>query len=97
MKGRSRTFVMEGRADVDVRAPGRADVGQRRLDGVVRPELGGASGQRTGGSARARGRTVSISMTVLKPFSDSLEIGARKFPAAPAKVIHQRRRNRTEM
>lgn len=28
-------------------------------------------------------RTVSISTTVLKPFSDSLEIGARKFPAAP--------------
>ena len=26
---------------------------------------------------------MSISMTVLKPFSDSLEIGARKFPAAP--------------
>ena len=29
-------------------------------------------------------RTVSISMTVLNPFSDRLEIGARKFPAAPA-------------
>jgi len=28
-------------------------------------------------------RTVSISMTVLKAFSDSPERGARKFPAAP--------------
>ncbi len=33
--------------------------------------------------------TVSISMTVLKPFSDNLAIGARKFPAAP--VIGERK------
>ena len=31
--------------------------------------------------------TVSISNTVLKAFSDMPEIGAKKFPAAPRKII----------
>ena len=41
-------------------------------------------------TARREVRTVSISMTVLKPFSDSLEIGARKFPAAPIRARKNR-------
>ena len=33
---------------------------------------------------------MSISMTVLNPFSESLEMGARKFPAAPARDAKDR-------
>ena len=63
-------------------------MGKSGLDGVVCPELLTRidSERRMCGAGVVREtRTVSISMTVLKPFSDSLEIGARKFPAAPAR------------
>jgi hypothetical protein len=40
--------------------------------------------QKARGESGARGRTVSISMTVRNAFSEMPEMGAMKLPAAPA-------------
>ena len=63
-------------------------MGKSGLDGVVCSDLfsrAGSEGRLCRETEVRETRTVSISMTVLKPFSDSLEIGARKFPAAPVR------------
>jgi hypothetical protein len=78
-----RTAVVPRRGDVDVRPVRRAEVRKCGLDGVVRPELFRVRSEGAG-KARARGRTVSISMTVRNAFSEMPEMGAMKLPAAPA-------------
>lgn len=82
----ARTPVVQSRTDVNVRPLRGTQVGKSGLDSVVRSDL--LSQTRSARRRRACPRdvatlTVSISMTVLKPFSDNLAIGARKFPAAP--------------
>ena len=47
----------------------------------VKRSEGTKKGRRT--KSVVKTRTVSISMTVRKPFSERPEIGARKLPAAP--------------
>ena len=87
VRDRVRTPVVQSRTDVNVRPLRGAQVGKSGLDSVVCSDLLSQDGQRVVAwrvTAMVATRTVSISMTVLNPFSDSLEIGARKFPAAPA-------------
>lgn len=67
-------------------------MGKSGLDSVVCSDLLSQDGQRVVAwrvTAMVATRTVSISMTVLNPFSDNLEMGARKFPAAP---VHEQGR-----
>lgn len=54
---------------------------QCRLDSIVRSDLQNTS--KWTFRVEMWGRTVSISTTVLKPFSDKPEMGAKKLPAAP--------------
>ena len=65
-------------------------VWQRCLDGVVCAELFTSVNVGTN-IEYTSGRTVSISSTVLNPFSDRPEIGTRKFPAAPSRDIEPKR------
>ena len=55
---------------------------KRRLDCIVRSDLQWMFSLRATNEVLVE-LTVSISMTVLKPFSDKPEIGAKKLPAAP--------------
>ena len=78
------TPVVEGRADVNVRALCGPDVGNGGLNCVVGSKL--VYAVRTQGSRREKAfceHTLSISKTVLKAFSERPEMGARKLPAAP--------------
>jgi hypothetical protein len=78
------TSVVESCADMNIRAMRLADVRNRGFEGVERSELAPKYESISGG-VKENSRTVSISTTVLKPFSESPERGARKLPAAPIK------------
>ena len=78
------TSVVQGRADVDVRTLGLFYVGYCCLDCVEGANLNELElSQFFRKCFLEVNLTVSISRTVLNAFSESPEIGARKFPAAP--------------
>lgn len=81
---------MKRSADVNVRAVRPPDMVKRRLDRVVRANLQAHVSTNTESTEAPLKPTVSISITVLNPFSDRPEIGAKKFPAAPVGMVHEK-------
>ena len=77
------TKVVQSRTYVNISTPGFANVRKSCLDGIECPNLAMNELSSSAKGQEGYERTVSISKTVLKAFSDMPAIGARKLPAAP--------------